>query len=173
MFSTLHTMVLNTSRYTYSFSINLFANSHTDLQGSAGSARTCRDLQGPTRIFKDLQDFRDLQGPARICRNLQRSARICNRLLWVSWYRGYSNYPPYWNSQWPSFAQNELIKPRERPWKIGSEFQYGNKYYTCNINSLRGAVAHFYIAQTHIYLRFPYCLNETISQYKGAPACFL
>jgi len=34
--------------------------------------------------------------------------------------------------------------------------------------SLRGAVAHFNIAHTHIYLHFQYCLDETISLYKGA-----
>ena len=39
--------------------------------------------------------------------------------------------------------------------------------------SLRGAVANFNIAQTHIYLRFQYCLDKTISQYKVAPACIM
>ena len=39
---------------------------------------------------------------------------IRNRLLWVRWYHGNSTFPPYWNAKMPSFAQYELIKPRER-----------------------------------------------------------
>ena len=42
-----------------------------------------------------------------------------------------------------------------------------------NSSHSRGAVANFNIAQTHIYLRFQYCLDKNISQYKGAPACFV
>jgi len=45
---------------------------------------------------------------------------------------------------------------------------FGKKF-----NSLRGAVAQIInIAHTHLYLIFQYCLDETISQYTGAPACF-
>ena len=56
-----------------------------------------------------------------------------------------------------------------------AHFKMADKYYIRDINSLRGADEHFNIAQTHIYgyLYFQYCLDETISQYKGAPACFM
>ena len=40
-------------------------------------------------------------------------------------------------------------------------------------NSLRGAVAQINIAHTQISLRFQYCLDESISQYKGDHDCFL
>jgi len=69
---------------------------------------------------------------------------IHNRLLWVRWYHRNSTFPPYWNAGMPSFAQYELIKPRERPaiWWISTflwynvtqrgcwEFQYcGNTHF--------------------------------------------
>ena len=49
-----------------------------------------------------------------------------NRLLWVRWYHGNSTFLPYWNAKMPSFAQYELIKPRERPaiWRISTFLQY-------------------------------------------------
>jgi hypothetical protein len=44
-----------------------------------------------------------------------RKIEIRNRLLWVRWYHGNSTFPSNWNAKMPSFAQYELIKPRERP----------------------------------------------------------
>ena len=46
------------------------------------------------------------------------------------------------------------------------------EYNISDIISLRGAVAQINVAHVHIYLRFQYCLHETILLYKGAPACF-
>jgi hypothetical protein len=69
--------------------------------------------------------------------------------IWVRWYHGNSTFPPYWNAKMPSFAQYELIKPRERPaiWWISSfpwyhitqrgccEFQYcGNTHFFSAFN---------------------------------------
>ena len=49
-----------------------------------------------------------------ICKEIH-NIEICDRLLWVRWYHGNSNDPPYWNAEGPSSEQYELIKPRERP----------------------------------------------------------
>jgi len=71
---------------------------------------------------------------------------IRNRLPWVRWYHRNSTFPPYWNAVMSSFAQYELIKPRERPtiWWISTfpwyhitqrgccKFQYWKN--TCDFN---------------------------------------
>ena len=69
---------------------------------------------------------------------------------------------------WTHEAKRKTMKNR---WHINM----AEKYYFRNINSLRVSVVHFNIAQTHIFLSFQYCLNETIylPQYKGAPVCLL
>ena len=69
---------------------------------------------------------------------------ICKRLFWVRWYQGNSTFLSYYNAGMPSFAQYELIIPRERPalWWISTfpwyhitqrscrEFQYcGNTHF--------------------------------------------
>ena len=93
-----------------------------------------------------------------------RNIEMRNRLLWVRWYHGNSTFPPYWNAKMPSFAQYELIKPRERPaiWCISTfpwyhitqrgccEFQYcGNTHFPA-ISILSG--------QNHIIVQGCACL---------------
>ena len=93
-----------------------------------------------------------------------RNIEIRNRLLWVRWYHGNSTFQPYWNAKMPSFAQYELIKPRERPaiWCIRTfpwyhitqrgccEFQYcGNTHFPA-ISILSG--------QNHIIVQGCACL---------------
>ena len=53
-------------------------------------------------------------------------------------------------------------------------FLYSNMaetYCFRDIISLREAVALINIAQSHIFLRFQYCLDESISWNQAAPAC--
>ena len=46
--------------------------------------------------------------------------------------------------------------------KLLAHFNMAEKYYFCDINSLRGAVAQINIVHTHIYLHFRNCLDEAI-----------
>ena len=97
-----------------------------------------------------------------------RNIEICNRLFWVCWYHENRTYPLYWNEEWPSSAlyRYDLINK-------GKDWQYGGYLLFRDIISLRGAVANFNIAETPIFLRFQYCLDDTISLYKGVSACFM
>ena len=54
----------------------------------------------------------------------------------------------------------DLHRKDPRRWQVGAG----------RIQHRRGGLQY---CATHIFLHFQYCLDKTISQYKGAPACFM
>ena len=82
---------------------------------------------------------------------------IRNRLLWVIWYHRNSTYPPYWNAEGPSYAQYELIKPRERPaiWRIST------RYFSVLSNHLEGLLR-ISILQIPTKMRKNFCQTKKL-----------